>query len=51
MVEEIIKDLVYKLKIKNPENAILKLEEGEKIIISKAKELIKSFQVQNKDIQ
>ena len=51
MVDESIKKLVYFLKIKEPENAILKLEEGEKIIISKTKELIKSFQVPSKDNQ
>jgi len=51
MVDKLIKDLVYRLKIKNPENAIFKLEEGEKKIISETQKLIKSFQVPSKDNQ
>lgn len=30
MVDQLIKDLIYSLEIKEPENAIHRLEEGEK---------------------
>ena len=51
MVDQLIKDLVYHLKIKEPENFIKKLEKDEKIIKLETQKLIKSFQLPSKDIQ